>query len=166
MQRNSHAACKEWGRVATRHPTRESSPSMCSWATPCTDFFTEDAEKGEGAMGEKGKWSIKRQPRVSLFGFEKYNSKLKHKWQPLKQEESRPPPSPCKGCFDRPMNENVKPLTLICWSCHPLSGPPLAWLVASNRSLNWVHSREQERELGGGNSTTPEQGGKQLVPSR
>lgn len=152
--------------MAIGHPARESSPTTCSWASPRTDSFAEDAEKGGGAKGEKGKWSIKRQPRVSLFGFEKYNGKLKHKWQPLKQEESRPPPSPCKGCFDTAMNENVKPLTLICRSCHPLSGPPLAWRVASNRSLNWVHSREQETEPGGGNSTAPEQAGKRLVPSR
>lgn len=43
------------------------------------------------------------------------------------------------------MNENVKPLTLICLRCHPLSDPPLAWRAASsqpNRYVNLVHSGE------------------------
>lgn len=44
------------------------------------------------------------------------------------------------------MNENVKPLTLICLICHPLADPPLSRHAASsqpNRYVNLVLSGEQ-----------------------
>lgn len=76
-------------------------PHHCAAGTPdVADSSAEDAERERrGVMREKGKWSIKRHPRVSLFVFEKCNSKLKHKWQPLKQEKSLAPHPPPKAAL-------------------------------------------------------------------
>lgn len=167
VQRSGHTAWKVKAGVAKRYPTWERSPIFVQLGLNRADSSTEAAEKGGGAMGEKGKRSIKRQLRVPLFVCEEYNSKLKHKRQPLKRAKKRPSPSPPppKGCPDTALNENVNPLTLICLMCHPLADPPRSWRAASsqpNRAANLVRSGEhQARGAGegrGGEKSTARRG--------
>lgn len=67
VQRSDHTAWKVKAGVTKRYPTWERSPIFVQLGLHRADSSTEAAEKGGGVMGEKGKRSIKRQLRVSLF---------------------------------------------------------------------------------------------------
>lgn len=121
VQRSGHTAWKVKAGVAKRYPTWERSPIFVQLGLNRADSSTEAAEKGGGAMGEKGKRSIKRQLRVPLFVCEEYNSKLKHKRQPLKRAKKRPSPSPPlqKAALTRRWMKTSTPWHWFVWCVTP-----------------------------------------------